>query len=218
MIKSGVKVYPFKTVEAGATVNTSIVWESRGLAASSAALGVTGLANVDISPELVDAPVDGLGDDPREGQHRSPPRATPRRAARVLKRAMIVGLQRGRASTWRTSRSATVPVTRFQVRSGRASAGITVRLFERRPAVGHDPLLRPGRHRHRRGRPAQDRAALPPRGVPAGPGVGDRRHRLPAACAGALHRRARSTPSTSTPSPGPGSRWCSTTPSGRPAS
>ena len=30
VIKSGVKVYPFKTVEAGATVNSSIVWESTG--------------------------------------------------------------------------------------------------------------------------------------------------------------------------------------------
>ncbi|MBV8464015.1 MAG: NDP-sugar synthase, partial [Acidimicrobiales bacterium] len=29
-LSSGVKVYPFKTVEAGATVNSSIVWESRG--------------------------------------------------------------------------------------------------------------------------------------------------------------------------------------------
>ena len=32
---SGVKVYPFKTVEAGAIVNESIVWESRGRGACS---------------------------------------------------------------------------------------------------------------------------------------------------------------------------------------
>ena len=37
VINPGVKVYPFKTVEHGAIVNSSIVWESRGPATSSAA-------------------------------------------------------------------------------------------------------------------------------------------------------------------------------------
>ena len=37
VIKSGVKVYPFKTVEAGAIVNSSIVWESHGVRAASSA-------------------------------------------------------------------------------------------------------------------------------------------------------------------------------------
>ena len=53
VITSDVKVYPFKTVEAGAIVNTSIVWESRGARSLFGRTGVTGLANVDISPELV---------------------------------------------------------------------------------------------------------------------------------------------------------------------
>ena len=30
MIGAGVKIYPFKTVETGAIVNSSIVWESKG--------------------------------------------------------------------------------------------------------------------------------------------------------------------------------------------
>ena len=30
VINPGVKVYPFKTVEPGAIINSSIVWESRG--------------------------------------------------------------------------------------------------------------------------------------------------------------------------------------------
>ena len=37
VINPGVKVYPFKTVEPGAIVNSSIVWESRAPATSSAA-------------------------------------------------------------------------------------------------------------------------------------------------------------------------------------
>ncbi len=52
VIKPGVKVYPFKTVEHGAIVNSSIVWESRGARNLFGRHGVDGLANVDISPEL----------------------------------------------------------------------------------------------------------------------------------------------------------------------
>jgi mannose-1-phosphate guanylyltransferase/phosphomannomutase len=44
-------VYPFKTIEDGAVVNSSIIWESRGARSSSAATG-DGLANVDMHPEL----------------------------------------------------------------------------------------------------------------------------------------------------------------------
>ena len=51
-IRAGVKIYPFKTVEAGAIVNSSIVWESRGARSLFGRDGVRGLANVDISPEL----------------------------------------------------------------------------------------------------------------------------------------------------------------------
>ena len=42
LLAAGVKVYPFKTVEAGATVNDSIVWESRGRAACSGATASPG--------------------------------------------------------------------------------------------------------------------------------------------------------------------------------
>src|SRR4029453_8546892 len=52
VIGTGVKVYPFKTVEAAAVVNTSIVWESRGARELFGARGVMGLANVDITPEF----------------------------------------------------------------------------------------------------------------------------------------------------------------------
>ena len=47
-----VKVYPFKTIEDGAVVNSSIVWESRGASSLFGRDGVDGLANVDITPDL----------------------------------------------------------------------------------------------------------------------------------------------------------------------
>ena len=52
VVAGDVKVYPFKTIEDGAVVNSSIVWESKGARSLFGRDGVTGLANVDITPEL----------------------------------------------------------------------------------------------------------------------------------------------------------------------
>ncbi|MFD0854984.1 sugar phosphate nucleotidyltransferase, partial [Actinomadura adrarensis] len=51
-VSSQVKVYPFKTIEAGAVVNTSVIWESRGQRTLFGPRGVSGLINVEITPEL----------------------------------------------------------------------------------------------------------------------------------------------------------------------
>ena len=51
-VRSDVKVYPYKVVEAAAQVNASIVWESGGSRTLFGREGVQGIANVDISPEL----------------------------------------------------------------------------------------------------------------------------------------------------------------------
>ena len=52
VINPGVKIYPFKTVEAGALVTSSIVWESKGARTLFGRRGVHGLANVDITSEV----------------------------------------------------------------------------------------------------------------------------------------------------------------------
>ena len=52
VINPNVKIYPFKTVESGAIVTSSIVWESRGARTLFGRRGVRGLANVDINPEV----------------------------------------------------------------------------------------------------------------------------------------------------------------------
>ncbi|MFE0105124.1 sugar phosphate nucleotidyltransferase [Streptomyces sp. NPDC059009] len=53
IIASGVRIYPSKTVEDAACVNTSVVWETRGQAQLFGRRGVGGILNVDITPELV---------------------------------------------------------------------------------------------------------------------------------------------------------------------
>ncbi|CAM5499095.1 UDP-3-O-(3-hydroxymyristoyl)glucosamine N-acyltransferase [Streptomyces tanashiensis] len=52
IVQGNVRVYPFKTIEAGAFVNTSVIWESRGQAHLFGARGVSGILNVEITPEL----------------------------------------------------------------------------------------------------------------------------------------------------------------------
>ena len=69
VIKSGVKVYPFKTVEAGATVNTSIVWESPRGAHLVRAPRHHRAGQRRHQPRAGHAAVDGLGEHAREGQH-----------------------------------------------------------------------------------------------------------------------------------------------------
>ncbi len=113
VIKAGVKVYPFKTVEAGAIVNSSIVWESRGARSLFGREGVQGLANVDISPELAVRLAMAWASTFEKGATVTTSRDTSR-AARVLKRAIMVGCNAAGVNV-DDLEVATVPVTRFQV-------------------------------------------------------------------------------------------------------
>ncbi|HET6915664.1 MAG TPA: sugar phosphate nucleotidyltransferase [Acidimicrobiales bacterium] len=126
VINPGVKIYPFKTVEHGAIVNSSIVWESRGARNLFGRMGVAGLANVDISPELAVRLAMAYGTTMKKGSTVVASRDTSR-AARVLKRAIMVGLNASGVDV-ADLEVATIPVTRFGVRIEGAEGGFTVRL------------------------------------------------------------------------------------------
>jgi len=126
VINPGVKVYPFKTVEPGAIINSSIVWESRGARSLFGRLGVAGLANVDVTPELAVQVAMAYATTLKKGTTVTTSRDSSR-AARALKRAVMAGLNAGGVNV-DDLEIAPVPVTRFQVRSERAQGGITVRL------------------------------------------------------------------------------------------
>jgi mannose-1-phosphate guanylyltransferase/phosphomannomutase len=126
VVNPGVKVYPFKTVEAGAVVTSSIVWESRAARTLFGRRGVRGLANVDITPEVAVRVAMAYGTALPKGATVTTSRDTSR-IGRALKRAIIGGLNLAGASV-EDVELATVPLTRFQVRNGPAQGGITVRL------------------------------------------------------------------------------------------
>jgi mannose-1-phosphate guanylyltransferase / phosphomannomutase len=126
VVNPGVRIYPFKTVEAGAVVNSSIVWESRAARTLFGRRGIRGLANVDVTPEVAVRVAAALGTALKKGAVVTASRDTSR-AARALKRAVIGGLNLAGINV-EDIELATVPLTRFQVRNSGASAGVTVRL------------------------------------------------------------------------------------------
>ena len=126
VINPNVKVYPFKTVESGAMVTSSIVWESRGARTLFGRRGVRGLANVDINPEVAVRLAMAYSTAVPKGSIITTSRDTSR-IARALKRALIAGINLSGVNV-EDIELATVPLTRFQVRNSRSQGGITVRL------------------------------------------------------------------------------------------
>jgi len=126
VINPGVKVYPFKTVEPGAIVNSSIVWESRGARSLFGRLGVSGLANVDVTPELAVRVAMAYATTLKKGSTVTISRDSSR-AGRALKRAMMAGLNAAGINA-DDLEVAPVPVTRFQTVTEHSQGGITVRL------------------------------------------------------------------------------------------
>ncbi len=124
-LADGVKVYPFKTIEAGAVVHTSIIWESRGSSSLFGPRGVSGLVNVEITPELVVRLASAYATTLRKGSVVVTSRDGSR-AARALKRAVISALNSS-AIDVRDLEVAPLPVTRFQTRESDAAGGVVLR-------------------------------------------------------------------------------------------
>ena len=126
VVAAGVKVYPRKIIEAGAVVNSSIIWESRGSRSLFGRQGVAGIANVDLSPEVALRVALAYATTLPKGATVAISRDSSR-AARMLKRSAIVGIIAAGCNV-EDLEAATVPVTRFLTRTGTAVGGMTVRL------------------------------------------------------------------------------------------
>lgn len=126
LLNAGVKVYPFKTVESGAVVNSSIVWESRGARSLFGGDGICGLANVDVTPEFATRVAMAFGTMLKPGVTVVSSRDSSR-SARMLKRSMMAGLNAAGISV-EDLEVASVPLTRWIVRRPSVAGGFTVRL------------------------------------------------------------------------------------------
>ncbi|MBN1192101.1 MAG: NTP transferase domain-containing protein [Coriobacteriia bacterium] len=123
-VGNDVQVYPYKRIDAGAIVNSSIIWESRGVRSLFGEDGVRGLVNIDITPELTLRLSQAFGSLLPNKCHVVVSRDSSR-AGRMVKRAVAAGLNSTGCHV-RDLRVASPAVTRFTTRDTRALGGVHV--------------------------------------------------------------------------------------------
>jgi mannose-1-phosphate guanylyltransferase/phosphomannomutase len=133
-IAPNVRVYPFKRVETGAHVQRSLIWQPRGASTLfSGDGGVTGIVNVDITPETATRLAMAYGTTLGRGDHVVASRdAHP--ASRMIKRAMMAGLVATGVSI-EDLRVAAGAVNRFEVKNTAAGGGLHVQVSARDPEL-----------------------------------------------------------------------------------
>jgi mannose-1-phosphate guanylyltransferase/phosphomannomutase len=124
-LSAKVKVYPFKTIEAGAVVNTSVIWESRGQRTLFGPRGVSGLINVEVTPELAVRLASAYATMLRKGATVTTSRDASR-AARTLKRA-VQGALNASAINVVDLEAQPLPVARFETARDHYSGGVALR-------------------------------------------------------------------------------------------
>jgi mannose-1-phosphate guanylyltransferase/phosphomannomutase len=124
-VSSDVKVYPFKTIEAGAVVNTSVIWESRGQRTLFGPRGVSGLINVEITPELAVRLASAYATTLKKGAGVTASRDASR-AARTLKRAVQSALTAS-AINVQDLEACPIPVARYETARENCVGGIVIR-------------------------------------------------------------------------------------------
>jgi mannose-1-phosphate guanylyltransferase / phosphomannomutase len=126
IIQPGVKIWPNKEIETGAVITTSIIWGSAGRRSIFGRYGVTGLVNVDLTPDFAARLGAAYGAVLPKGSvvcvnrdsHRTP---------RMIKRAIISGLPSAGVNVWDLE-AVPLPVARFYVRTTDAVGGVHIRL------------------------------------------------------------------------------------------
>jgi mannose-1-phosphate guanylyltransferase/phosphomannomutase len=124
-VSSDVKVYPFKTIEAGAVVNTSVIWESRGQRTLFGPRGVSGLINVEITPELAVRLASAYATTLKKGAVVTASRDASR-AARTLNRAVQSALTAS-AINVHDLEATPIPVARYETAREQCAGGIVIR-------------------------------------------------------------------------------------------
>src|SRR5574340_131786 len=122
VVGNDVQVYPYKRIDAGALVRSSLIWESRGVRSLFGPDGIAGLVNIDVTPELALRVSQAFGTILATKSHVVVSRDASS-AARMVKRAVIAGLNSTGCDV-RDLRVASPAVTRFTTRDTRALGGV----------------------------------------------------------------------------------------------
>ncbi|MBF6612800.1 MAG: mannose-1-phosphate guanyltransferase [Chloroflexi bacterium] len=126
VIHPNVKIWPSKEVESGATVTSSIIWGSQGRRNLFGRWGVTGLVNVDLTPEFAAKLGAAYGGVLSKGTSVTVNRDS-HYTPRMIKRALIAGLPSAGINVL-DLRNVPMPVARHYTRAVGAAGGVHVRL------------------------------------------------------------------------------------------
>lgn len=127
VLHADVKLWPHKQIDDGATVKESIIWGEQGRRSLFSRFGVSGVVNVDLTPEYAAKLSAALGAMLPKGSFVAISRDV-HRSSRMLKRALVSGLPSSGVNVWDLG-SVPIPVARYFIRThGDTSAGVHVRI------------------------------------------------------------------------------------------
>ncbi len=132
-VKASVKVWPRKTVEDEAVLASSLIWGEKWSSRIFAAYGVTGLANIELSPEFAARVGAAYGASLKKGSFVSTSRDA-HKTSRMINRAIMTGILSTGVNVHDYG-DTPMPVCRFLARGGNEVGGVHTR---RSP---FDPLL-----------------------------------------------------------------------------
>ncbi|MGB3670602.1 MAG: mannose-1-phosphate guanyltransferase [Phormidesmis sp.] len=130
-ISPGVRVWPSKIIESGATLNINLIWGHTAQRNLFGQRGVSGLANIDITPEFAVKLGAAFGSTLKPGAHISVSRDQ-RSISRMVARALIAGLMSVGINVLNLE-AISIPIARNVLPTLRVAGGIHVRLHPERP-------------------------------------------------------------------------------------
>jgi mannose-1-phosphate guanylyltransferase / phosphomannomutase len=130
-ISPGVRVWPNKQIESGATLNINLIWGQTAQRNLFGQRGVTGLANIDITPEFAVKLGAAYGSTLKPGTHVTVSRDQ-RSISRMVSRSLIAGLMSVGINV-RNLEATAIPLARTVLVSLKVAGGIHVRIHPARP-------------------------------------------------------------------------------------
>jgi mannose-1-phosphate guanylyltransferase / phosphomannomutase len=126
VISPGVRIYPFKTVEPGAAVSASIIWETRGVRSLFGRQGIAGLINIDITPRMAMRIAVSYGTAVPAGSTVAVS-SDQVRSCDIMRQSIIAGLNSTGVNVWDIG-NMPAAVTRHAIINDHLAGGIDIRL------------------------------------------------------------------------------------------
>jgi mannose-1-phosphate guanylyltransferase / phosphomannomutase len=131
LVSPGVRVWPSKQIESGATLNINLIWGQRATRNLFGQRGVSGLANIDITPEFAVKLGAAYGSTLKPGAQVAVSRDQ-RSIARMVSRSFIAGLMSVGVHVQNLEATA-IPITRTVISTLPVVGGVHIRIHPERP-------------------------------------------------------------------------------------